>query len=237
MTDFHSHVLPQMDDGSKSIDESIEMLHRAAQQGVRTMVATSHFYAAKESVFEFLSRRNDAAHELYTAMQKKPGLPELRLGAEVAYFPGISKIPEIEYLCVEGTRVLLLEMPFEKWTKRIFQEVDALTAVRGLTVVIAHIERYVGWGNDWKAVRELMQYDVLLQSNAEFFIGNWSRFRALRMLKAGEIQLLGSDCHNLASRAPNLGKAFDVIERKCGKQKLIKLENFASRLLSGQTVI
>ena len=232
MIDFHSHVLPKMDDGSRSIEESLEMLRRSAEQGVQVMVATPHYYAEHEDIPAFLSRRNAAALALRQAAASCAGLPALQLGAEVSYFPGISTTSEIEQLCIEGTRVLLLEMPFSTWTRRIFKELEGLVAVRGLTVVIAHVERYIGAGNNWKSVQELLRYDVLLQSNASFFLGGWSRLRALRMLRAGEIRLLGSDSHNLTDRPPNLGDACRVIERKCGPELLSELNGFAAHLLN-----
>ena len=237
MIDFHCHVLPRMDDGSKSTEESLAMLRRSAEQGVTTVAATPHYYAERETVSDFLARREAAASALREAMAGCDELPALRLGAETAWFPGISTAPDVERLCLEGTRVLLLEMPFSPWTKRIFKELEGLTAVRGLTVMIAHIERYAGAGNDWKAVRELLDCDVLIQANAEFFLGTWSRVRALRMLRAGEIQLLGSDSHNLTSRPPNLGQAARVIERKCGKELLLEMERFSERLLKQKITV
>ena len=78
---------------------------------------------------------------------------------------------------------------------------------------------------------------MLIQANAEFFLGTWSRVRALRMLRAGEIQLLGSDSHNLTSRPPNLGQAARVIERKCGKEPLLEMARFSERLLRQTTAV
>ena len=64
MTDFHSHILPGVDDGSKSIEETLKMLELLSDQGVRRVVATPHFYPNHHSVEEFLEKRNSAYEEI-----------------------------------------------------------------------------------------------------------------------------------------------------------------------------
>jgi protein-tyrosine phosphatase len=64
--DFHSHILPEVDDGSQSVDESILMINALAEQGIDRIVATPHFYANDESVSEFLVRRQKAYNEFNT---------------------------------------------------------------------------------------------------------------------------------------------------------------------------
>lgn len=208
MVDIHSHILPRMDDGSKSVEESIAMLKASAEQGISVMAATPHFYPEANSPEEFLRRRGRAAGVLREAW--KSDLPKIRLGAEVRYFDGVSQAKEIKGLCIEGTNLLLLEMPFRAWTDRMAAEVRALQTKYGLRVILAHVERYLHYQKTliWK---EMMQTELLVQCNAEFFI-NWkTRRRALSMLRAGEIYLIGSDCHNMKSRVPNMAKALKII--------------------------
>ena len=84
--DFHSHILPGIDDGSKNLEQSLEMMRRSARQGVDTMVATPHFYAHHDDPERFLKRRAEAERSLREAMAAESGLPELAIGAEVYYF-------------------------------------------------------------------------------------------------------------------------------------------------------
>ena len=142
MMDFHSHVLPGMDDGSRSVEESIGMLHQMAVQGVNRVAATSHFYAFQESPESFLSRRAEAAACLKEAMEREEGLPEIHLGAEVRYYEGMSRTEALHEMVIEGTRLLLLEMPFTAWNERMLYEVRELEDNLRCTVLIAHIERY-----------------------------------------------------------------------------------------------
>ena len=89
MIDFHSHILPGIDDGSKNVQMSLEMLKRASEQGVDVMLATSHFYASRHRIEDFLEKRQRAYERLAEA--KNDFGPAIRLGAEVAFFSGISQ--------------------------------------------------------------------------------------------------------------------------------------------------
>ena len=115
MIDFHSHILPGIDDGSKDVAESLAMLSALKEQGVDTVVATPHFYANHHSVEEFLRRRQKAMDRLSAELSE--GAPTIVLGAEVRYYEGISHLQNLESLCIGDSKLLLLEMPFYKWTE------------------------------------------------------------------------------------------------------------------------
>ena len=84
--DFHSHILPGVDDGSTSLEESLAMLTLEAEQGVRHVVATPHFYAHHDTPEAFLSRRAAAEAMLREALKDHPELPGFTVGAEVYFF-------------------------------------------------------------------------------------------------------------------------------------------------------
>lgn len=216
--DFHSHILPGIDDGSKSVEESLEMLNMLSEQGVKTVVATPHFYAGKKSVDDFIAGRAKAYGELSAALQG--GEPNILLGAEVSYYEGISHLDSLEKLCIENSRLLLLEMPFSKWSEYAFRELLAISG-RNITVVLAHIERYLEFQNK-QTIIELRKNGILLQSNANFFINLFKRKKACSMLKSGIVSFLGSDCHNLVKRAPNMKTAYSIIEKRLGDRFLTK---------------
>lgn len=207
MIDIHSHILPGMDDGSRDEAESLAMLENLAAQEVSAVIATPHFYAEENSPAEFLRRRAEAEERLNAVWHS--GLPEVRLGAEVCCFEGMSHTEDLEKLCIEDTKILLLEMPFQTWSSRLVQEVVKLRRDRGLTIVLAHIERYLPeQGED---LEYLQSVGILTQCNASFFLRWRTRRKALRMLDQGKIQFLGSDCHNMTSRPPRLGEALAAI--------------------------
>lgn len=231
MIDFHSHILPNIDDGSKSVEESVKLLEILAEQGVDTVCATSHFYPSEDSPECFLKKRSVAYERLKCALPQNKGLPNIILGAEVAYFPGISAVDTLKAMRLEGTNVLLLEMPNTEWSDYTVREVMDISVAGRVQVVIAHIERYAK--KQKKHVLEaLCEYGVLMQVNATYFTDFKTRRKALRQLKRGEIHLLGSDCHNLNKRAPQLAEAFRIIENKLGKEYLDEIDALGRELLS-----
>ena len=206
MIDLHTHILPDMDDGSKSVEESEQMLLELKQQGVTTIVATPHFYADREAPREFLLRRKRSFEQLKNA--------EILLGAEVAYFSGISRCEEITLLCIEGTRLLLLELPFDAWNRTMLDEVCSMNKRLGIITVIAHINRYRSLPNFAEAVERMLQCGIKMQCNAEPISSIWSGRRLLRMIRSGMIHFIGSDCHNMTRRPPNIAKAMARMEKK-----------------------
>ena len=233
MIDWHSHMLPEMDDGSQSVDESISMLNLLKEQGVTCVIATPHFYANEEPVENFLKRRDRARELLAQSMSEEH--PRVLCGAEVKYYPGISKMKDLERLAIEGTRILLLEMPMKRWTEYTVKELIQLAATRGLTIVMAHIERYLAF-HDVELIERLCDNGLLMQVNASFFERRASRRKALRLLKGGLIHVIGSDCHNLTTRAPSLLPAYELIEKKTGEELLSHLTAFGHRVLERNAV-
>jgi protein-tyrosine phosphatase len=224
MIDFHIHILPAMDDGSADVDTSVAMLERSAAYGVDVVAATSHFYAEDNAPKEFLRRRALAYEQLQQAVGGRTDLPRVILGAEVRFFSGISAVDHLETLCLGDTNLLLLEMPFVPWTDRMLREVEAI-ARRGICPVAAHVERYMDF-QPRKTMAQFLDMDILVQTNASFFLGRRTAHKALKMLEDQKIQFLGSDAHNMTSRAPDLGGALEVIRRKQGQESLDYLQSF-----------
>ena len=149
ITDFHSHVLPGIDDGSRSVAESIAMLQAEAEQGITHVIATPHFYAHRTTPERFLEKRNQAEMRLREEMEKYPGLPRLGVGAEIYFFNGISDCDAINLLTIGGNRCILLEMGDPPWGDSAYREMMQIWQKQGLTPVIAHVDRYIGPWRDY----------------------------------------------------------------------------------------
>ena len=216
--DFHSHILPGIDDGSHNVDESIALLRMEAEQGINHVVATPHFYPQHDTPERFLKRRAEAERILREEMQAHAGMPQLSIGAEVYFFNGISNSDAISELTIDRKRCILIEMPPLPWTNAMYRELEGLYGKQGLLPIIAHIDRYIGRFRTYGIPDRLAQMPVLVQANAEFFLKKSTSSMALRMLKKNQIHLLGSDCHNLSSRKPNLGEALDLIRKRMGEE-------------------
>ena len=228
MIDFHSHILPGIDDGSKNVKMSLQMLSAMRDQSIDTVVATSHFYATQRSPRRFLERREQAWDLL--APELPDAAPDIILGAEVLYFPGISHMAELPQLCFEGTNILLLEMPFDSWTEYCIREVRELARSGEFTVLLAHIERYY-YKQPVSVWDDFLSEGVLMQSNADFFLPFRTRRKALKLLREGRIHLLGTDAHNMAARAPRMDEAVAMIRKHLGPDPLREIDHLGERLL------
>ena len=233
VTDFHCHILPGIDDGSSSIEESIGMLRMEAEQGIGCVVATPHFYPKRQNPDIFLEKRAFAERLLRTEMAKHTGLPELRIGAEVAFYNGMSESEDLSRLTLQNTDCILIELPPAPWPREIWRELRAIHDRQGITPIVAHIDRYIHPLRSHGIPPRMAELPVLVQANASFFLDRWTSGYAMRLLKAGQIHLLGSDCHNLTDRSPNLGAALSTIERKLGNNMILRLSTAEQTVWEG----
>ena len=235
MIDFHSHFLPKMDDGAKSIEESLEMLKKSKESGVDTVVSTSHCYAfdGSQDIQSFLARRKEAYAEVLNGIKGKEGdYPEIVLGCEVHLVPNLSTFPEIKELCIENTDYLLLEMPSSEWKDEDFEEIYYITKL-GIKPIIAHIDRYFDME---KKFSDLFSLKLLFQANAEGFIAHDTRRKLVGLFEQDALHILGSDMHNTTSRPPNLAEGYAVIEKKFGREYSRYLKLSSHKILKNEIV-
>lgn len=234
--DFHSHVLPGIDDGSASLDESLEMLRMEMLQGIKTVVATPHFYAHHDEPDRFLERRAMAEERLRQAMGGIEGMPRLEIGAEVYFFRGISASDILEDLCIRGQNSILIEMPHSHWSDSMYEELKRIHTDRGLIPIIAHVDRYISPFRTHGIPERLEELPVLVQANASFFLRSSTKGMAMKMLRDEKIQILGSDCHNTGERKPNLGPALEAIEKRLGRGIIERVNSYGAYALSECTI-
>ncbi|MCR4690970.1 MAG: capsular polysaccharide biosynthesis protein [Lachnospiraceae bacterium] len=241
MIDVHTHILPGIDDGSRSSQVSRELLEESARQGVSHICATPHFYAHRESFDHFLEKRERALEKVLSKKKEWGPVPAICVGAEVYYFPGMGRAERLAELCYRGTDLLLVEMPFDQWTAEVVADIRQILEHRDLRVIIAHIERYYGFQKDKRYWEEVFSLPVIPQLNAGPFLRPGRLFRfserdfCLKYIKEKGPVLLGSDCHNMESRCPNLQKGRAVIEEKIGGQALQETDTLGEKLLLGDT--
>ena len=230
--DFHSHILPGIDDGSGSVEESAAMLRQEAAQGINHVIATPHFYARYDDPAVFLEARAQAERQLRRELEVNPGFPEITVGAEVHFFPGISHSDVLKALTIGGKRCILIEMPDSPWTDSMYRELEKMPERQGLIPVVAHVDRYISPLRTYGIPDRLAQLPVLVQANAGFFLRGSTRSLALKLLRQDKIHLLGSDCHNLTTRPPLLGDAVEVIRKKLGEEPLERIRYYQKELLT-----
>jgi len=227
MTDLHTHILPGVDDGAKTVTESLKLLRMEWNQGVDTVVLTPHFYRDREPPERFLRRRREAAHILKEAVINLPEtsqrkLPKLYLGAEVAWWPDLDEWEELPQLCIGKTRNLLLELPFSPWNDRMFSLLHDLMGKTGITPVIAHLDRYLKIQRP-EHIREVLNLGVPVQMSGDVLLKPFRRGTSIKLLRNYDAHFIASDCHGLEHRKPNLAEAMEVVRKKLGDRRAEEL--------------
>lgn len=210
LTDYHCHVLPDIDDGAETPEISEKMLDLMKMQGVGKVILTPHFYPHRErSVEDFLNKRAEAFTKISHRSEFK-----FHLGAEVAIQRGFSEIPGIERLAIEGTNLMLLELPFSGYGRWVLDEIHNLKCA-GIVPMLAHIHRYIGIYSK-SQLNEILNTDAIFQVNAEAFASFRERRFVKKLIRSGAKVVFGSDAHNITDRKPN----WDLLKRKI-KAKMI----------------
>lgn len=235
MIDLHTHILPGIDDGAKNSQQSIAMLQREYEQGVTAVVLTPHFYRDRERPEHFFRHREESFSRLQAKIaalpeEERTRLPQLILGAEVAWRPNLHGWEELPQFCIPGTKRILLELPFVPWSQTIINQLRDMESKTGITPIIAHLERYLRMQRR-QVVEELMSLGFPVQLTAEQLLHFSSRGSCLRMLKSAPCYVLASDCHDTEKRAPNLGAAMETVRRKFGEAFAQTLTERAEQLV------
>ncbi len=201
LTEHHCHILPQIDDGSSSVEMSLEMIKMLRLQGVERIIATPHFYAHRErnDIKAYLAKRQTAYDKIVQADNSNS---DIMLGAEVAIEHGLHSIPDIDKLRLADTNYILLELPYAGFQRWYLDEITDISYEYGFTPIIAHIHRYLDYYSK-SEYEEVLKLDAIFQINNEAF-GNFKEKRFVKkLINEGYPYLFGSDAHNLTDRKPN----------------------------------
>lgn len=209
LIDFHAHILPKADHGSDCLETSLFQLNQAAAAGVDIVVATPHFYPNDYSDVEsFLQIRESAILELFSAYS---GPIKILPAAEVMLCEGLHHLPDIEKLCVSGTKTILVELPFYRWSRSLMDTLGALESICGLHVVVAHIDRYP------RGLREqLIGSGLAAQINAEAICSFHNKKQLLSMAEQSLVVAIGSDIHGKSDGYKKFGKAVRLLGEVAG---------------------
>ena len=211
MVDIHTHVIPNVDDGSPSLSESINMIKHEIAIGVDTIICTPHhiYKRYEKSVEEIKSQ-----FELLKKEVEKENLPiKLYLGQEICYSHRediIKMLKEGKLLTLNNTNRVLLEFSFTREPEDVLDVIYNFN-VNGYEIIIAHIERYE-WMTYDKVV-DLRNEGALIQINSNSYLGmtSWKEKRITRkLLKLGLVDFVASDTHSF--RPSTLDKSYKKIK-------------------------
>ncbi len=236
MFDFHTHILPGVDDGSMSAADSVEMLKMLKEQGVSDILLTPHFYAHYCNVEEFLENRRSSLKELLDALKDESLDVKLYLGCEALYFDELWRIENLKSLCIEGTDCILVELPFSSWQDSVVEGIERLVS-KGITPVIAHFDRYLRYKGNLEKIYRLVETGALLQLNCNAFENFFTKIKINGFLKKGLVFALGTDCHNLTTRKPDYLAAAEYIKKKIGQPKYARFVSRQKSVLKNAKIV
>lgn len=232
MIDFHSHILPGIDDGASNVDEALKILKALKAQGVDVVAATPHYYDCYTDAEEFLAARDESYKKLADALRdQKEKVPKIILGAEVRLSFDAATDPLLDKLCIGDTKCILLELPDGFWFDWVYDAIKTIKREKGLIPIIAHLERYIPSPKHMEALDKLFELEAKIQVNAESVTHRrlWRIIKAL--LDKNQVHIIGSDAHNITSRRPKLDEAKKVIVKFYGDNCWEQLKRNAMELI------
>lgn len=222
--DMHSHILPGVDDGARSVDEMKEMLRIAYDEGIRCIIATPHYHPRRGK--EPPKKLREQAALLRTEAHAIDEKFRIYLGTEI-YFGQevVEKLKNKQILTMNGRNYVLVEFSPSDSSDYICQSVQKLQ-VNGYEVIIAHVERYDSIVSDMGQVCRLREMGVRLQVNAGSITGEngWKTKKVIKkLMREDMVFCVGTDAHRSEGRAPRMRDAANYVEKKYGEAYMRKI--------------
>ena len=225
--DIHTHILPGVDDGAKTIDDSIKIIKYLNKVGIKDFVLTSHYVKGTSYKFNVLVREK-ILEELKKYVDEDINL---YIGNEVYLCDDVIKLYEEHEICtINNSKYMLVELPLSSYYRN-FPNVLCDLADYGIVPIIAHPERYRFIQKDKKRIKELLEFNCLLQCNIESLTGKYGR-TAKRickwLLKKDLVSFVATDSH-YPSDPKQLEKAYKKLRKIVGDAKFKELTCFNPR--------
>ena len=217
--DIHCHILPGVDDGSQTPEETKAMLQKAWDEGIQIMVATPHYHKQRgKNDIELIKKQLLLTRKL--AKEVNPKM-QICLGMEIYYGEDVPELlKEGRVVSIRKSRYILVEFSPGDEFQYILNAVRKLQ-MSGHTVIIAHIARYNCLRKDISNVEYLREMGAYLQVNTGSITGSYGRSvkKFLReVLKAHLVQLVGTDAHGSERRTPKMQEAYKEVVKRCGEE-------------------
>ena len=222
--DIHTHILPGVDDGAESMEETLRMLRLASEQGIRTIIATPHYAVGAKNTSVDLLRELRAQVQL-EASKINPEL-KIMLGNEIYYSDSIlDSLKAKEALTLADSKYVLVEFSTRESYNLMYKGLGTLIRA-GYIPIIAHIERYHCLEKKDYQIADFVELGCFIQMNCDSLIGGifdstvkYNR----KLVNKGLVHFLGSDCHDSKNRVPRMQAAVEILQKRCEEGLLNRL--------------
>ena len=239
MIDFHNHILPNVDDGSKSIEMTLDMLRNAESQGITDVVNTVHFQHPKmdnKNVdYDFIQNK---IKMVQSALDKNNIKIKIHCASEVFYLPNLIDILNNPITTFGNGKYMLIEFQTLLLPNNYKDELFKLQ-LQNITPVIAHPERYRKIQDDIQILEEWIELGYIIQVDCGSIIGTFGK-KAKRtseyIIKNNLCHLIGSDAHNNTKRNFCLLEAYEILSKLVNSQFVKHLKANSNKIIIGDKV-
>ena len=236
MIDFHNHIIPDLDDGSKSIEMSLSMLKEAQAQGITDIVNTIHFQHPKmdkkNTDYKFVI---DEIKKLQNIVNKEKINIKIHPASEVFFQFNLTKILNNPITTFGNGKYMLIEFQRLNFPKGYEDEIFKLQ-LKGVTPIIAHPERYRSVQNNFHLVNDWIKRGYIIQIDCGSILGGFGKetqLAAINLLKNNLCHLIGSDAHNDKNRNFLLKDTLFFIEKNISKKAAKIIQDNSKKILNG----
>ena len=240
MIDFHNHVLPNVDDGARSLTMSLEMLKDASDQGITDVVNTVHYQHPKVETEDISLKR---IHREIKRLQEeliKHDIPiKLHCGAEVFFLPNLLKVKEDPLATFGHGNYMLVEFQPHQLPDIYKKELFNLK-MSGVTPIIAHPERYKPVQKNFGIIENWLDAGCIIQVDAGSilgYLGPSAKLASEKIIKNGWCQILGSDAHDNLKRKFCLSEAVDLVRNLIGDSVNSMVKDNPKAVIEGKPII
>ena len=224
MIDFHTHIIPNIDDGSRSVEETFNLIKEAKEAGFEGIILTSHYI---ENYYETDAPERDVWVKAISDSLKAKGIEtNLYIGNEIYISENIMDLLiNRKASTINNTSYVLFEMPLNAEPMNLYDVIYSLQENK-LVPVLAHPERYSFIQKEPELVYDLIQKGVLMQANYGSIVGQYgenAKMIVKKFLENDMIHFLGSDVHRQNSIYKKIPQALEEIRKIIGEEKLEKL--------------
>lgn len=234
MTDLHCHILPDIDDGPRNLSETISLIKLQVAEGINRAVATPHYDPERFDLDHFLQARCHAMKMTAEALQTEQVEFQILQGAEVRLHPSLLRLENKGPLCINDSRLMLVELPAEDRWPLWADDVLYQLRLQGVTPILAHIDKYPFLLDKPQKLWKLASGGIYLQVNADSML-HWGRVRRsiVQLFRHEIIHFIGTDAHSTGSRPPHMKQALAFLGKTLGPSFVKTLQENAEAVCAG----
>ncbi|MCU6708789.1 protein tyrosine phosphatase [Paenibacillus sp. J5C_2022] len=237
MIDIHTHILPGIDDGASTFDDTLQMAQAAYREGISTIIATPHHANGKymnlaDDVRKLTAETNERLRDA--------GVPvSIACGQEIRVHDDLLDAwHRAELLTLADSAYLLLEMPSSRVPSGMEELVHELH-IMGVRPIIAHPERNADIVRSPEALAELVDVGAYAQVTTHSLLGGFGKkieHASWTLMKRGLIHLLSSDAHHVERRGFRMQEAYEAVEARMGREWVDYLQDNARQVMENGAI-